>query len=87
MKATILILSIFYILGLKIGHKIDLVKKSIPVKKIITYKIETCRPDKCANFNDEIVAKNDSDSLKGGTSYSDALLKTVKFINKLDFLL
>ena len=38
MKAIILISSIFYILGLKIGNKIDLVKKSHPVDKVITEK-------------------------------------------------
>jgi len=39
MKAIILISSIFYILGLKIGNKIDFIKKSNPVETIITNKI------------------------------------------------
>ncbi len=33
MKAIILISSIFYILGLKVSHKIDVVKKVNPVEK------------------------------------------------------
>ncbi|MBT6004762.1 MAG: hypothetical protein HOG79_03510 [Prolixibacteraceae bacterium] len=35
MKAIILISSIFYILGLKIGNKIDLVKKVIRSRKLL----------------------------------------------------
>ncbi len=50
MKAIILISSIFYILGLKISNKIDLVKKSNPVEKIITHKVKTAEPEKAASF-------------------------------------
>ena len=50
MKALILISSIFYILGLKISNKIDLVKKSNPVEKIITNKVETTESEKNATF-------------------------------------
>nr|WP_321356229.1 hypothetical protein [uncultured Draconibacterium sp.] len=53
MKALILISSIFYILGLKISNKIDLVKKSNPVEKIITHKVKTTEPEKCTSFEAE----------------------------------
>ncbi|WP_321345634.1 hypothetical protein [uncultured Draconibacterium sp.] len=50
MKALILISSIFYILGLKISNKIDLVKKSNPVEKIITHKVKTTETEETATF-------------------------------------
>lgn len=53
MKALILISSIFYILGLKISNKIDLVKKSNPVEKIITHKVKAVEPEKCTTFEAE----------------------------------
>ena len=75
MKAIILISSIFYILGLKIGNKIDLVKKSIPVKKIITNTINVKKPSNCCDYKKEVAEKANCDTVKGGSSYSDALLK------------
>ncbi|WP_297087675.1 hypothetical protein [uncultured Draconibacterium sp.] len=53
MKALILISSIFYILGLKISNKIDIVKKSNPVDKIISHKVQSSEPDKTAKFEQE----------------------------------
>ncbi|QIA07922.1 hypothetical protein [Draconibacterium halophilum] len=50
MKALILISSIFYILGLKISNKIDLVKKSNPVEKIIIHNVKVAEPEKNATF-------------------------------------
>ena len=79
MKAIILISSIFYILGLKLGNKIDLVKKSDPVEKIITHKIKADKPDKCCDYSKETTKKTVCDTLKGGTSYYDALLKSKVF--------
>ena len=76
MKAIILISSIFYILGLKIGNKIDLVKRSIPVEKIITHQLKTIIPQKSYNYAEETAPKTEVDTIKGGTSHSDALLKT-----------
>ena len=78
MKTTILISSIFYLLGLFIGNKIDLVKKSIPVEKIIIHKIKEYTPSKCFCFNEKTTAKTETDTIKSGTSYSDALLKNSK---------
>lgn len=78
MKAIILISSIFYILGLKIGHKIDLVKKENPVKTIsIATKVE--KPEKCCEYANELVKKTDCDTIIGGSSYSDAILKNIEF--------
>ena len=75
MKAIILISSIFYLLGLFLGNKIDLVKKSIPVEKIIIHKIKEYKPSKCFCFNEKAAIKAETDTLKSGNSYSDALLK------------
>ncbi|NOR74890.1 MAG: hypothetical protein GQ525_07005 [Draconibacterium sp.] len=75
MKAIILISSIFYLLGLFIGNKIDLLKKSIPVEKIIIHKIKEYKPSKCIVYNEEAIQKAETDTLNGGISYSDALLK------------
>jgi hypothetical protein len=80
MKAIILISSIFYILGLKIGNKIDLVKKSTPVKKVVTEKIKTDMPaEDCYDYSKEMIKKAESDTTKGGSTYSDALLKPAEF--------
>ena len=75
MKASILISSIFYLLGLFIGNKIDLVKKSFPVEKIIIHKIQEYKPSKCFCFNEKAIAKTESDSTKVNNSHSEILLK------------
>ena len=75
MKAIILVSSIFYILGLKIGNKIDLVKKDKQVEKVVTKKVKVTTPDKCCDYTEEVAKKSESDSIKGGSTYSDALLK------------
>ena len=75
MKTIILISSIFYLLGLFIGNKIDLVKKSFPVEKIIIHKIQEYKPSKCFCFNEKAIAKTESDSTKVNNSHSEILLK------------
>jgi hypothetical protein len=79
MKTIILISSIFYILGLKIGNKIDLIKKSNPVDKIIYYEQKAEEPKKCCEYTKEIAKKADCDSLIKVVSYSDKLLKSMVF--------
>lgn len=79
MKTIILISSIFYILGLKIGNKIDLVKKNNPVEKVVTEKVKPEKPADSYDFGKEITNKEECDTTKGGSSYSDALLKPVEF--------
>lgn len=76
MKAIILISSIFYILGLKISNKIDLVKKSNPVDKIITNRITTTKPAKAIHFNDATGVKAESDSIIGNNTFEELLEKS-----------
>lgn len=64
MKAIILISSIFYILGLKIGHKIDLFKSNNPVQKISTTTNAIKQATKAVYFSDEVNSKSRADSLK-----------------------
>lgn len=52
MKAIILISSIFYILGLKISNKIDLIKKSTPVEKVIIQSVKQTVPEKTVDFEE-----------------------------------
>lgn len=79
MKAIILLSSIFYILGLKIGNKIDLVKKNDPVDKVIATKVKVAEPESCCDYTKEIAKKSECDTIKGGISYKDALLKPMEF--------
>jgi hypothetical protein len=66
MKAIILISSIFYILGLKIGNKIDIVKKTNPVEKIITRCITAPpKPPNSIDFEQGKIEQAPSDSIKG----------------------
>lgn len=64
MKAIILFSSIFYLLGLKIGHKIDFFKNVNPVEKISTTTNAVKQATKAVYFNDEVKLKTDADSLK-----------------------
>ena len=64
MKTIILISSIFYILGLKIGHKIDLFKNYNPVEKISTTTNAVKKAAKSVYFYDETKPDNSPDSLK-----------------------
>jgi len=64
MKAIILISSIFYILGLKISTKIDLIKRSHPVEKIISQTDVIKKPLNCFHCNAEAITESKSDSTK-----------------------
>lgn len=64
MKSILLFSSIFYILGLKIGHKIDLFKNHNPVEKISTTTNAVKQTTKAVYFNDEVKLKSDTDSVK-----------------------
>ena len=75
MKAIILISSIFYILGLKISNKIDLVKKSNPVDTIITNQIISAPSSKTINLKDEMIFKFHADSLKEAKEKDNTLEK------------
>lgn len=62
MKALFLISSIFYILGLKLGFKIDSFKSSGPVEKITHTTSAVKNAAKSVYFNDasKTLPKNDS---------------------------
>jgi hypothetical protein len=64
MKAIFLISSIFYILGLKIGHKINLIKSCNPVQKISTTTHAVKQATKAVYFSDEVQPKTSSDTIK-----------------------
>ena len=64
MKAIILISSIFYILGLKISNKFELIKKANPVEKIITVDSPDKQSATTVKFDDEIKPVGTTDSLK-----------------------
>lgn len=53
MKVIILASSIFYILGLKISNKIDLVKRSHPVQKVIMHTAKPESNNETADFKQE----------------------------------
>ena len=76
MKTIILISSIFYILGLKIGHKIDLFKSCNPVQKISTTTNAVKQATKAVYFNDEVKLKNKADSVKSVRSVDKTSLET-----------
>ncbi len=64
MNAIILISSIFYVIGLKIGANIELTAKSSPVEKIISNKISTKKSDKTFEFKSSGNILAEPDSLK-----------------------
>ncbi len=64
MKAIILISSIFYILGLKISNKFELIKKASPVEKIITVDTPDKKSVNAIKLNEEIQPVLSTDSLK-----------------------
>ena len=64
MKTIFLISSIFYILGLKIGHKINLIKSCNPVQKISTTTNVVKQATKAVYFSDEVQPKTSPDTLK-----------------------
>ena len=76
MKTIILISSIFYILGLKIGHKIDLFKNYNPIEKISTTTNAVKQATKAVYFNDEVKLKNKADSVKSVRSVDKTSLET-----------
>ena len=76
MRAIILISSIFYILGLKISNKIDLVKPhGNSLKKEIIRNANTKKPEKCIDLKDAGALKPAKDSIQGGGSITDQVLE------------
>lgn len=62
MKVIILVSSIFYILGLKISNKIDLVKRSNPIQKVIMHTVKPEKTEKSANFKQEETEMKEADT-------------------------
>lgn len=79
MKAIILISSIFYILGLKIGHKIDLFKNNNPVQKISTTTNAIKQATKAVYFSDEAKPKTGIDSLRNESVKEKTAVETKHF--------
>lgn len=69
MKAFILISCIFYILGLKISNKIDLIRHHSSVEKIIIQKSATLKSEKSIGFKnaEELKPLKDSVEASGTT--------------------
>jgi len=78
MKSLILFSSLFYILGLKIGHKIDLFKNYNPVEKITSTTNAVKSASKVFYFGDEPSDKSKADSVK----IEDAVKKEPEQIGK-----
>lgn len=77
MKTIILISSIFYIIGLKIGNKIDLSPKCNPVKKIISNTIPSKKTEKAYKLEIETTeTEAKTDSLKSVKKEETAADKT-----------
>ncbi|HSM48844.1 MAG TPA: hypothetical protein VK872_13575 [Draconibacterium sp.] len=64
MKTIFLISSIFYIIGLKIGHKIDVFRNYNPIEKITTTKQVIKEAVKPVYFQDEVQQKSKADSTR-----------------------
>ena len=65
MKLIILISSIFYILGLKLSHKFELVKKTDAFEKVITITMPATKSNKTLDISGELKAKTDSVNING----------------------
>ncbi len=77
MKAIILVTSIFYIIGLKLGNKIELTEKSNPAQKVITNKIIT--KENGSTFKFPAAAEvSKPDSIKITKSEDELLIKNKK---------
>ena len=66
MKTILLLSSIFYILGLKLGHTINFVKAPNPVQKITNTTNAVKSAAKSINFSDESGKVTAADTVKNG---------------------
>lgn len=64
MKAIVLISSIFYILGLKISNKIDLVNKPCPVEKVTIHPAKPETPEKTIDFKEVQTEKKETSAVE-----------------------
>lgn len=77
MKTIIFLSSIFYILGLKLGHKIDVIKAVNPVTKITNTTNAVKSAAKSVYFSDETAKTPAVDSLKTDNT-EESKVKQVK---------
>lgn len=74
MKAIILISSIFYLLGLKLSHKMDFVKSTTPaVTKVIMKGSGDSESSKSIDFKEAEALKSQKDSVQGGGTTNEVL--------------
>jgi len=74
MKAIILISSIFYLLGLKLSHTIDLVKSTTPaVSKVVIKNADESPNPGSINLKDAAALKPAKDSVQGGGTSAPVL--------------
>lgn len=75
MKTFILISSIFYILGLKISNKIDLIRHHSSVEKVIIQKSTNLKSEKSIDFKNAEELKPSKDSVEAG-GITDKILES-----------
>ena len=74
MKVIILLSSIFYILGLKLSNKIDLIKTTPRIEKISIQKATPAKSEKTIEYREAESLKAKTDTIKcGGSSTSEVL--------------
>lgn len=67
MKTIILVSSIFYILGLKISNKIDIIKHPhTAVEKVIVNKTTPMKTEKSIDLKEAAKLETEQDSVAGG---------------------
>lgn len=79
MKTIFLISSIFYILGLKIGHKIDILRNYNPIEKISATKQVIKETVKPVYYQDEVKPENKADSTMSKQNVKKKEAKTDQF--------
>ncbi len=73
MKAIILISSIFYILGLKISNKIDLIKRTSPVEKVIVHTVKPETKQKTVDFEEAETETKANESIEKKDNCEDIM--------------
>lgn len=75
MKAIIIISSIFYILGLKISNKIDLIKSSSKIEKVNIQKIAPSKAEENIDYKEAEINAVDKDTVVCGGQSSNKILE------------
>lgn len=75
MKAIILVSSIFYILGLKISNKIDLIKSTSKIEKVSVKEMAPVKSENTIEFNKAKELTVAKDSVIGGGQSSSEILE------------